>query len=58
MMTGRVRAPVSFHFHVLRGECILSRNDCLLGDVIEDTVRRYLNIAPLLRRSTKEAFAG
>ena len=57
MMTGRVEAPVSFRFHVLREELILSRDEHLLGDLIENTVRRYLDIAPLLRRSTKETFA-
>ena len=50
-------APVSFRFHVLRGECLLSHDEGLRTDIIEDTVRRYLDIAPLLRRSTKEAFA-
>ncbi len=50
-------APVSFRFHVLRGECLLSRDDDLRADIVEDTVRRYLDIAPLLRHATKEAFA-
>ncbi len=49
--------PVSFRFHVLRGECLLSRDDDLRADIVEDTVRRYLDIAPLLRHATKEAFA-
>ena len=48
---------MSFCFHVLREERILSRDERLLSDLIEDTVRRYLDIAPLLRRSTKETFA-
>ncbi len=51
-------APVSFRFHVLRGACLLSRDDDLRADIVEDTVRRYLDIAPLLRHATKEAFAA
>ena len=50
-------APVSFLYHVLRGELLYSRDVDLLSAVMEDTMRRYLDIAPLLRRSTKEAFA-
>ena len=49
-------APISFRFHVLRGECLLSRDDDLRTDIMEDTVRRYLDIAPVLRHATKEAF--
>ncbi|MBZ0160121.1 MAG: nucleotidyltransferase domain-containing protein [bacterium] len=49
-------APVSFRFHVLRGECLLSRNDDLRTDIMEDTMRRYFDIAPVLRHATKEAF--
>ena len=51
-------ASVPFLYHVLRGKLILSRNDDLLARVMENTVRRYLDIAPLLRHSAKEAFAG
>jgi hypothetical protein len=51
-------APVSFLYHVLRGQVVLSRDDALLGDVMERTVQRYLDIAPLLRRSAREAFAA
>jgi hypothetical protein len=50
-------APVSFLHHVLRGTLLVSHDDDLLGDIMEDTIRRYLDMAPLLRRSTKEAFA-
>lgn len=51
-------APVSFVYHVLRGQLILNRDDDLLGEVMQRTVSRYLDIAPLLRRSTKEAFVA
>jgi len=50
-------APVSFLHHVLRGTFLVSHDDDLLGEVLEDTIRRYLDMAPLLRRSAKEAFA-
>ena len=52
------QAPVSFVFHVLRGRLIFSRDDDRLAEVIEATVRRYLDIAPLLRQSAKEAFGA
>lgn len=51
-------APASFVFHVLGGRLIFSRDDDRLAEVVEATVHRYLDIAPLLRRSAKEAFAA
>ncbi len=51
-------APVPFLFHVLRGRLLLSRDDARLEDLIERTAHRYLDIAPVLRRSTKDAFAA
>jgi predicted nucleotidyltransferase len=50
-------APASFLHHVLRGKFLVSHDDDLLSDIMEDTIRRYLDMAPLLRRSAKEAFA-
>ncbi len=49
-------APVSFVFHALKGYPLACRDEALLAEVMEDTVRRYLDIAPLLRRSTREAY--
>jgi predicted nucleotidyltransferase len=49
-------APVTFLYHVLRGRLLASRDDDLLAQVFERTVCRYLDMAPLLRRATKEAF--
>jgi predicted nucleotidyltransferase len=49
-------APVSFRFHVVRGKLLFSRDDETLADLIEHTVQRYLDMAPLLRRATVEAF--
>jgi len=51
-------APVSFLFHALRGQVLLSRDDDLLGDVMERTMQRYFDVAPLLRHSAREAFAA
>lgn len=50
-------APVSFLFHVLRGRLLLSRDEELLTNLLEEIPRRYLDIAPLLRQATKEAFS-
>lgn len=51
-------APVSFVYHVLRGQLVFCRDDGVLAEVMERTVSRYLDIAPLVRRGTREAFAG
>jgi len=50
-------APVTFLYHVIKGQLILTHDDDLLSTIMENTVRRYLDIAPLLLRSTKEAFS-
>lgn len=52
-------APVTFLFHVFReGRLLLSRNDERLADLMERTVREYLDAAPLLRQATIEAYGG
>jgi len=51
-------APVSFLYHVLRGQFVFCRDDGVLAEVMERTVSRYLDIAPLVRRGTREAFAA
>ena len=52
-------APVSFLFHVFReGRLLLSRNDERLADLMERTVREYLDMEPLLRRATIEAYGA
>lgn len=50
-------APVSFLYHVLRGQLLYCRDDAVLTEVMERTVSRYLDMAPLVRRGTWEAFA-
>jgi predicted nucleotidyltransferase len=49
-------APLSFLYHVLKGELLISNDDDLLSLLIENTTRQYLDIAPLRRQATKEAF--
>lgn len=52
-------APVTFLFHVFRqGRLLLSRNDEHLADVMERTVREYLDMEPLLRRAAIEAYGA
>lgn len=51
-------APLSFLYHVLRGRLLLCRDEGFLTDLLEDVARRYLDLAPLLRISTKDAFAA
>lgn len=51
-------APVSFLYHVIRGHLILSRDENIRVQIVEDTMRRYLDIKPLIHRSIKEAFAA
>lgn len=51
-------APVSFLFHVLKGELISEQNPELHAQVFERTVSRYLDMQPLLLRATKEAFGN
>ena len=51
-------APVSFIYHVLRGRLVFCRDAALLAEVMERTVCRFLDMAPLLRRGTQEAFAA
>ncbi|MGB4067800.1 MAG: nucleotidyltransferase domain-containing protein [Nitrospira sp.] len=51
-------APLPFLYHVLRGKLVLCRDEIFLTDMLEDIARRYLDLAPLLRNSTKDAFAA
>lgn len=51
-------APLSFLYHVLRGRLLVCHDEDLLTAIIEDVARRYLDLAPLLRQGTKDAFAA
>jgi len=49
-------APVSFVYQVIRGILISDRNEELRVHVVEETVRKYLDIKPIIHRGIKEAF--
>lgn len=51
-------APLSFQYHALRGQLLVCNDEDFLTELIEDVARRYLDLAPLLRRGTKDAFAA
>ena len=51
-------APISFLYHVIRGFAFFVRDEDLMSQVVENTVRRYLDLKPLIRRGIKEAFAA
>lgn len=51
-------APVSFRFRALRGRLLVVRDDEARADLMERTARQYHDLAPLLRRATREAFAA
>lgn len=51
-------APLSFVFHALQGELLVSHDDELLGRVLDRTGREYLDLAPLLRQATRDAFSA
>lgn len=48
--------PATFLFHVYRGRVILARNEARLTSELEQTMRTYFDIAPVLRHATREAF--
>lgn len=49
-------APLSFVFHALQGRLLCVQDELLLATLIERTARRYHDLAPILRRATREAF--
>lgn len=51
-------APVSFLYHVLRGKIIFERDEDLRSEIVEQTVRRYLDIKPIIKKEIQEAFAA
>ena len=50
-------APVPFVFHAVQGDLLVSVDDECLANVLERTGLRYLDIAPVLRQATRDAFA-
>ncbi|MCX8116665.1 MAG: nucleotidyltransferase domain-containing protein [Desulfobacterota bacterium] len=51
-------APISFVYQVVRGILMLERNEALRVSIVEDAIRKYLDIKPLLHRGIKEAFGS
>lgn len=51
-------APLSFRFHVIRGELLFTRNEDFLVDYMTSTARQYLDYAPMRHRYMKEAMAS
>jgi predicted nucleotidyltransferase len=51
-------APLSFLFHILRGRLLIVNDEPLLAGLIERTARLYHDQAPLVRQSTRDAFAA
>ena len=49
-------APVSFLYHVIRGDLIVAKNDMLHSRVVERTVQKYLDLKPIILKTIKEAF--
>lgn len=49
-------APLPFCYHVIRGKLLFERDETARSVFVERTVRRYLDIEPLLRKGLKEAF--
>ncbi len=50
--------PAAFLFHVYRGRVILARSEARLTSELEQTMRTYFDIAPVLRHATREAFGA
>lgn len=51
-------APVTFSYHVIRGELLVDKDDDKRSTFMEQVMRIYLDMKPLLRRAFKEAFAS
>lgn len=50
------RAPTPFMYHALRGRLLVDKDVDLRCQIVERTVGAYLDIKPLMRQATKEAF--
>ena len=49
-------ASVSFMYHVMKGELILDNDEEIRCRLMEQMVRQYLDMKPILYRAMKEAF--
>jgi predicted nucleotidyltransferase len=50
-------APITFSFHVVRGDLLLEQDEGLRSDFVEGIVRKYLDLKPRIYKGIKEAFA-
>ena len=50
-------APVPFVFHVICGQVLFERAPEVRMRIVENAIRQYLDIKPVLYRAMKEAFA-
>jgi len=51
-------APTLFTYHVIQGLVIVEQDADLRSDLVEQTVRKYLDLKPLITRGIREAFAA
>lgn len=51
-------APVTFLFHVIRGQLIVDKDEDARCALMERVVCRYLDMKPLLHRAIKEAYSS
>lgn len=51
-------APVSFLYHAIKGVLLLDRDEDMRAEIVEQTVRRYLDIKPIIKKAIREAFAA
>ena len=51
-------APVAFVFNVIKGQLIYERDENVRCRVMENTVKNYLDMRPILYHATKEAFSS
>ncbi len=51
-------APATFLYHVIRGELLVDKDDDKRSAFMEQVIRKYLDMKPLLRRAFREAFAS
>ncbi len=50
-------APVAFLYNVMQGKLIYEKDENIRCQVMENTVRQYLDMKPILYSATKEAFS-
>jgi len=51
-------APVTFSYHVIRGQLIVDKDDDIRSEFMEHVIWHYLDMKPLRSMAMKEAFGG